>query len=630
MTVAAQFAAEALDLPIEKMRVRGKPDTDLSPYDWQTVASRQTWATGNAVLRAAEKLKAPALRHGRRRRSACPPPSSSCADRQVVAPRPSGRACRSPSWSWATSSPTATPSAARWPRPPPTSPRGCSTSTPRPARAPKPVAKWTFGAQGVEVAVDPETGQYHGRARRRLLRRRQGGPPGPHPRPDLRRHRAGARHRDDGGAAARREDRAGSRNASLMDYKIPTHRGPAGGDRGALRRDAAGGRPAGRPRHRRAHDDPDAGRHRQRALRRLRHPHPRPAHHRREGAAGAPGSRARGGGRRSTARFDAELLTGAASGAAAWRPSSRTRRSLECDGRATCSRWCTRRGSWCRSGSWCRGTPCPPAAQAVVLEGRVLRLGGGRGRARRDGDGCACRGSYWPPSRGALRAPARRPVAAAAHPGHPGGLEAAPTRRRPSPPRRPCCARGSAASFGPSTSTARWRRPSGRSWASAPAPRPAATTCWWGPPPRPRACVGFLAGTPPPALQAVLRLVPASSTTPVCARHARARGAGRVSRAAVRMAAALGCRRRDLPAAALALASTWARRPAATCWRASSPWRRPPGARRIANSDRRVARSARRLVTVRRECRPLRAPFGDARRTRRCAIRPEPRRCFSK
>jgi len=37
--------------------VKGCPDTDLSPYDWQTVASRQTWATGNAVLRAAEEIK---------------------------------------------------------------------------------------------------------------------------------------------------------------------------------------------------------------------------------------------------------------------------------------------------------------------------------------------------------------------------------------------------------------------------------------------------------------------------------------------------------------------------------------------------------------------------------------------
>ena len=57
MTVAAQFAAEALDIPVETIRVKGCPDTDLSPYDWQTVASRQTWATGNAIFRAADRLK---------------------------------------------------------------------------------------------------------------------------------------------------------------------------------------------------------------------------------------------------------------------------------------------------------------------------------------------------------------------------------------------------------------------------------------------------------------------------------------------------------------------------------------------------------------------------------------------
>ena len=57
MTVVAQFAAEALDIPVETIRVKGCPDTDLSPYDWQTVASRQTWATGNAVLRAASEIR---------------------------------------------------------------------------------------------------------------------------------------------------------------------------------------------------------------------------------------------------------------------------------------------------------------------------------------------------------------------------------------------------------------------------------------------------------------------------------------------------------------------------------------------------------------------------------------------
>ena len=97
MTVAAQFAAEALDLPLESIRVHGKPDTNLSPYDWQTVASRQTWATGNAVLKAAARDQAPALRHGRARCSRCPP--RSCLSRRVRSSHAaSGRAIPLAGW----------------------------------------------------------------------------------------------------------------------------------------------------------------------------------------------------------------------------------------------------------------------------------------------------------------------------------------------------------------------------------------------------------------------------------------------------------------------------------------------------------------------------------------------------
>jgi carbon-monoxide dehydrogenase large subunit len=48
----AQIAAEILTIPVEKIRVE-LPDTDRNPYHWQTVASHVTWASGNAVKRAA-------------------------------------------------------------------------------------------------------------------------------------------------------------------------------------------------------------------------------------------------------------------------------------------------------------------------------------------------------------------------------------------------------------------------------------------------------------------------------------------------------------------------------------------------------------------------------------------------
>lgn len=52
-TVMAQIAAESLGVPFESVRVTGPIDTQYSPYEWQTVASRLTWSMGNAVRNAA-------------------------------------------------------------------------------------------------------------------------------------------------------------------------------------------------------------------------------------------------------------------------------------------------------------------------------------------------------------------------------------------------------------------------------------------------------------------------------------------------------------------------------------------------------------------------------------------------
>jgi CO/xanthine dehydrogenase Mo-binding subunit len=37
-----------LGVPVEWVRVATPLDTDYSPYEWQTVASRLTWSMGNA------------------------------------------------------------------------------------------------------------------------------------------------------------------------------------------------------------------------------------------------------------------------------------------------------------------------------------------------------------------------------------------------------------------------------------------------------------------------------------------------------------------------------------------------------------------------------------------------------
>jgi CO/xanthine dehydrogenase Mo-binding subunit len=52
-TVLKQVAAEELKLPIDKVHVTWECDTAFSPYDWQTVASRFAYMGGNAVIEAA-------------------------------------------------------------------------------------------------------------------------------------------------------------------------------------------------------------------------------------------------------------------------------------------------------------------------------------------------------------------------------------------------------------------------------------------------------------------------------------------------------------------------------------------------------------------------------------------------
>ena len=55
-TVAAQMAAAALGIPYNWVRIADL-DTQYSPYEWQTVASRLTWSMGNAVVAAARDAR---------------------------------------------------------------------------------------------------------------------------------------------------------------------------------------------------------------------------------------------------------------------------------------------------------------------------------------------------------------------------------------------------------------------------------------------------------------------------------------------------------------------------------------------------------------------------------------------
>jgi CO/xanthine dehydrogenase Mo-binding subunit len=56
-TALAQIIGERLHIPIEKIHVVADTNTDTAPYDWQTVASRMTVLVGNAVIEACNDME---------------------------------------------------------------------------------------------------------------------------------------------------------------------------------------------------------------------------------------------------------------------------------------------------------------------------------------------------------------------------------------------------------------------------------------------------------------------------------------------------------------------------------------------------------------------------------------------
>jgi CO/xanthine dehydrogenase Mo-binding subunit len=55
-TVLTQICAEALQLPVDRVAI-ASPDTDGSPYNWGTTASRVTYVTGRSVVGAAAEIE---------------------------------------------------------------------------------------------------------------------------------------------------------------------------------------------------------------------------------------------------------------------------------------------------------------------------------------------------------------------------------------------------------------------------------------------------------------------------------------------------------------------------------------------------------------------------------------------
>ena len=155
-TAFAQLVAEGLQIPIERVKVINRRETDYVPYSWQTVASRGTFMDGNAVLRAIEDLKRQ-VKATAAQVLGMPEDALKIADGRVFVARepekglslgevatcgilPDGRGIRGPilGFGYYTA-------------------EGLTNLDPETGQG-LPALAWTFGAQGAEVEVDPETG----------------------------------------------------------------------------------------------------------------------------------------------------------------------------------------------------------------------------------------------------------------------------------------------------------------------------------------------------------------------------------------------------------------------------------------------------------------------------------------
>jgi CO/xanthine dehydrogenase Mo-binding subunit len=157
-TAVAQIAAERLRFPMSKVKATIEKDTDKEPYDWQTVASKGIILTGNAtvlacddLLRQAYEVAAQVLRanpvdldHDEERIFVRhrPDESVSFAKLAVGYAYPDGNAIGGPLIG-----------VGRYVA------QGLTNLNKETGQG-LPALDWTFGAHGVIVEVDPETGEY--------------------------------------------------------------------------------------------------------------------------------------------------------------------------------------------------------------------------------------------------------------------------------------------------------------------------------------------------------------------------------------------------------------------------------------------------------------------------------------
>lgn len=157
-TAVQQIVAERLGFPLEKVKVTIEKDTDRDPYDWQTVASKGIILTGNACILAAEDLLKKGYEVAAQILRTNPADLAHDGDKIYIKHRPSEAvtwASISIGYAYPNGNGIGGPliGVGRYIA------QGL-TNLDKETGAGFPALDWTYGAHGVIVEVNPETGEY--------------------------------------------------------------------------------------------------------------------------------------------------------------------------------------------------------------------------------------------------------------------------------------------------------------------------------------------------------------------------------------------------------------------------------------------------------------------------------------
>ncbi len=157
-TAIAQIAAERLRFPVDRVKVALEKDTDKEPYDWQTVASKGLILSGNATILACDDLLAQAYAVAAQVLRAQPADLDHDAERIFVKHRPDQSvtfAALSIGYAYPNGNGIGGPlvGVGRYVA------QGLSNLDKATGQG-LPALDWTYGAHGVIVEVDPDTGEF--------------------------------------------------------------------------------------------------------------------------------------------------------------------------------------------------------------------------------------------------------------------------------------------------------------------------------------------------------------------------------------------------------------------------------------------------------------------------------------